>query len=81
MGGTRTTGHPLFQEKKGSTMSPPADKTQVFIVRLWLEEREIQGAEPVWRGVVEHVASGQRRYLEYLDEIPAFIAGYLRSEG
>jgi hypothetical protein len=61
-------------------MSPPDEKTHVFIVRLWLEAREIEGAETLWRGVVEHVSSGQRRYVDNLDEIPAFIAGYLRSE-
>ena len=54
------------------------DTTHSFIARFWIEPREIKDAKPIWRGVVEHVASGQRRYLENLDEIKAFIAVHLQ---
>jgi hypothetical protein len=53
------------------------DNTPVFIVRLWLEHREIAGAAPLWRGSVEHVASGAKQYILALDEILAFIMPYL----
>lgn len=57
------------------------ENTQVFIVRIWREPREIARAAPAWRGVIEHVPSGDRSYLKDLDEIPALIAPYLESMG
>jgi hypothetical protein len=58
-------------------MSVLEEDTQVFIVRIWREPREIAGAEPEWRGVVEHVASKQRRFISELGEISMFIAPYV----
>jgi hypothetical protein len=55
--------------------------TQVFIIRIWFERREMQGALPKWRGVVEHLGTGQRFYLEDLAEIAAFIRPYLEAKG
>ena len=52
--------------------------SHTFIARFWLERREIKDAKPIWRGVVEHVISGERRYLEDLDEIKTFITCYLQ---
>jgi len=48
-----------------------------FIVRFWLEPREIEDAKPHWRGVIEHVESGKKLYLKNLNEIKAFIGTYL----
>lgn len=50
---------------------------QVFIIRLWLEAREISEISGEWRGVVEHIASGARRYFTHPDEIPPIISLYL----
>jgi hypothetical protein len=58
-------------------MKFPADDTHAFIVRFWLEPREIQGEKPLWRGVIEHVPSGRKLYLKDLNEITAFIEFYL----
>ncbi len=41
-------------------MNSNDEETQVFIVRLWRELREIEGARPLLRGTVEHVPSGER---------------------
>ena len=57
------------------------ETSHTFIARFWLEPREIKGAKPIWRGVVEHVASGQRRYLENLDEIKEFVTAHLQNTG
>ena len=57
------------------------DTSHTFIARFWLEPREIKDAKPIWRGVVEHVASGQKRYLEDLEAVKAFIAVYLQETG
>lgn len=53
------------------------EETQVFIVRLWRELREIDGARPLLRGTVEHVPSGQRLYIKEVDEVKQFILPYL----
>ncbi len=57
------------------------ENTQIFIVRIWREPREIARAAPAWRGVIEHVPSREKSYLRDLDEIPALIAPYLESMG
>ena len=49
------------------------DGTQVFIVRIWLETRDITDAPVQWRGVVEHVPTGERRYFTDLRDIKAFV--------
>ena len=50
----------------------------VFMVRLW---SETTGGvfQPGWRGVVEHVASGQRRYFTAFDDLTAFLAARLET--
>jgi hypothetical protein len=53
------------------------EETQVFIVRLWRELREIEGARPLLRGTVEHVQSGQRRSFLGLERLPYIIAEYV----
>ena len=58
-------------------MAALEEYTHVFIVRIWREPREIEGAAPEWRGAVEHVASGERRYIKQLNEIEPVIAHYL----
>ncbi len=64
------------------TMMPLLDEnTHVFIIRMWLEPREIAGAAPEWRGMIEHVTSGERQYVKSLDEATEFIAGFLQRMG
>ncbi len=77
----------MFKHEIESAMQPDGkvdqsqDSSHTFIARFWLEPREIKDAKPIWRGVVEHVPTGQRRYLEDLDEIKAFISVYLQDTG
>ena len=53
-------------------------KTQVFILRFWFEPREIAGANQQWRGMIEHVPTGERRYFQRIEEIPGLILPYLK---
>jgi hypothetical protein len=57
------------------------EKTQVFIMRIWIEPREVPGAQPQWRGMLEHLPSGNKHYLTNLGELPLLIAPYLRALG
>lgn len=58
-------------------MGAREEDTQVFIVRFWPEPRELENARPEWRGVVEHVKSGERRFVRHPDEVAPFIAAYV----
>jgi hypothetical protein len=49
-----------------------------FIVRL---RRQPGAAAPQWRGSVQEVSSGGRRFITGTREISEFIAAYLRGEG
>ena len=62
-------------------MSLYRDNTQVFIIRIWREPREIEGASPEWRGSIEHVASGERHYLTNLCDILDYIAPHVVTMG
>lgn len=52
-----------------------------FIVRIWVEEPAARGRRAVWRGQITHIGDGERRTVQRLTEIVAFIAGYLSELG
>lgn len=51
--------------------------TLSFIVRLWLEEAADEAGQPVWRGHVTHVATGQRHHFSDPERIAEIIRPYL----
>jgi hypothetical protein len=55
--------------------------THSFIVKVWLEETVEEAGRAKWRGHITHVPSGEKRYLEDLDEITTFITPYLEEMG
>lgn len=55
------------------------DNSSAFIVRVWVEHREIEDAAITWRGSIEHVASGRVKYLAHLNELAQFIRPYLEA--
>lgn len=57
------------------------EDTTSYIVRVWIEHREIEGAPVEWRGSIEHVPSGMTRYLTDLDELGRFIRPFLEVLG
>ena len=57
------------------------DNTHVFILRIWREPREIEGAAPEWRGTIERIPDGERRSVRTLDEITAFVVRHLAMMG
>ncbi len=56
-------------------------EAQSFIVRVWVEERAIEGRQGTWRGHITHVPGGERRYLKNLCEIEDFISPFLEDMG
>lgn len=57
------------------------NNTHVFIVRIWREPQEPEDARCAWRGSVENVRDGQQRFVCDLDQIAAFVSGYLHEMG
>jgi len=53
------------------------EQSHSFVLRCWLEPREIEGADPEWRGEAEHVATGKRVYFRSLEELKQILAAYL----
>jgi hypothetical protein len=66
--------HGLGTQRNG--MRSLETDTHTFVVRFWLEAREIAGKKRIWRGVIEHLASGNQRYLKEPSEIISFIEQY-----
>jgi hypothetical protein len=54
------------------------EDTLVFVVRIWVERREIPSAPLHWRGSIEDVPSGERRYLMTVNELTSFVEERLR---
>jgi len=57
------------------------EKNESFIVRIWLEPRELRGAPAVWKGEIEHVLSRKRHFFTSLDKIAELIRPYLVNLG
>lgn len=62
-------------------MNPLEASTQSFIIKVWLEETVEEAGQAVWRGHITHVPSGDRRYLQALDDVSRFIVPYLEAMG
>ena len=56
-------------------------RRQSFIVKVWLEPPEKDGGQARWRGHITHVPTGERKYVDDLDGITAFIAKHLQQMG
>ena len=62
-------------------MDLPETTTNSFIIKIWLEETIEEAGRATWRGHITHVPSGERRYLENLDDVSTVIAPYLMEMG
>src|SRR5574341_775404 len=56
-------------------------RTHSFIVKIWLEETVEETGHALWRGHITYVPDHERRYVQDLDGITAFIAHYLQRMG
>lgn len=61
-------------------MATTPSASQVYIIRLWSEVREIETEPAILRGVIEHVWSGDRRYFQQWAEVIAFIVEHLEPD-
>jgi len=44
-----------------------------FLVRVWIEPREDPNAILEWRGMIQDVMSGERKYFKKFDEMFTFV--------
>ncbi|GAB4534567.1 MAG: hypothetical protein Fur0018_24480 [Anaerolineales bacterium] len=51
---------------------PKATSTHLFILRIW-EQTDATGAPSHWRGLVQHVESGQKLYFTSMRDLNDFI--------
>jgi hypothetical protein len=74
-----TAHHPgvSLRTASGASVNLPESNTHSFVVKVWLEETAEEAGGARWRGHVSHVPDGERRYVERLQEVTAFIAPYL----
>lgn len=57
------------------------EDSAAFIVRVWIEPREVEGAPATWRGSIEYVGSGRVKYVTELDEFVRYVGAVLKGMG
>ena len=57
------------------------ETTRTFVLRVWKESREIKGASPTWRGMIQHVSTGERRYFADAGELTRYLERHLDELG
>ena len=53
----------------------------IFIIRIWAENRDIEGASPEFRGVIQHASNGEKQYLENTSSVKTFLLSYMEEVG
>lgn len=71
----------LGQTTNSSGMDLDETTTCLFSVKIWIEETAEEAGQATWRGHITHVSSGERRYVEDLDDITVFVVPYLERMG
>jgi hypothetical protein len=55
--------------------------THLFVLKIWLEQTEEEAGCATWRGHIRNVMSGERRAVQCLGDVRAFVIHYLESMG
>ena len=55
-------------------MSSLDERSFTFVVRIWEERRDVEGATPTWRARVDEVRTGVRRYFTTLDDLVTYMS-------
>ncbi|MBV9327750.1 MAG: hypothetical protein JO352_28875 [Chloroflexi bacterium] len=55
-------------------MSSLDERSHTFVVRIWEERRDVADAVPTWRGRVDDVRTGVRRYFTTLEDLVAYLS-------
>jgi hypothetical protein len=55
-------------------MSSLDERSFTFVVRIWEERRDVADALPTWRGRVDEVRTGVRRYFTTLEDLVSYLS-------
>jgi hypothetical protein len=55
-------------------MSSLDERSHTFVVRIWEERRDLANATPTWRGRVDEVRTGSRRYFTTLEDLVTYLS-------
>ncbi len=51
-------------------------RSSSFVLRIWWEQTDAIEGQAVWRGWIQHVASGDAHYFQRLADLLAFIEAH-----
>lgn len=61
------------EESESRVMKSLDERTYTYVVKIWEERRDMAGAEPTWRGSVEDIQTGTRRYFDALHDLSSYL--------
>ncbi len=64
--------------KKHSAM--PKNISRSFVVRIWIEPRELPNKTFEWRGMIQDVLSGEKKYFRKFDELIDFMVLHISKD-
>lgn len=76
-GEVRENRNAPVQEPDTDLIAAIEEETHSFVIRLWSEPRAEVRSNAEWRGWVQHVQNGERRYFRDLAEIGHIVASHL----
>lgn len=56
-------------------------ETELFLLRIWAEPREIEGQPSVYRGWIGHVRSSRSTYVRELAQVLPFVRDCIEQHG
>jgi hypothetical protein len=62
-------------------VGPTESETRTFVLRIWREETAGEDGAARWRGHMTDVESGDKRYVQDLDGVVAFLMQHLQPWG
>jgi hypothetical protein len=54
------------------------ERSFTYVVRIWEERRDLANALPTWRGRVDEVRTGVRRYFTSLEDLVSYLSDQSR---
>jgi hypothetical protein len=63
----------LFAVERRESMTLQQRRYVSFFIRIWEEPREMEDENPEWRGSVENIQTGQRKYFNGMENLVGFI--------
>lgn len=59
-------------------MKQAKERSYSFVVRIWVERRELKDAPLVWRGEIEDVQSQERHFFQDYAKLVAIVRRYVQ---